>query len=105
MASLILVFIISTLFGSLYCLNVIDVTKFGADVKGVKKSTDAIKKAIDEAVSKGGGEVHFPAGVYLTGPIHLKTNVTLNLDEKATIKFSTDFDDFLQWFGCDGRER
>ena len=95
MASFLLVATVSTLFGLLYGQNVIDVTKFGADVKGVKKSTDAIRKAIDAAVSKGGGEVHFPAGVYLTGAIHLKTNVTLNLAEKAVIKFSTDFDDYL----------
>ena len=73
MAAFLLFCFVSTLFSLLYGQNVIDVIKFGADVKGVKKSTDAIKKAIDEAVSKGGGEVHFPAGVYLTGPIHLKS--------------------------------
>ena len=95
MSSLLFVSVVSTLFSLLYCRNVIDVNKFGADVKGVKKSTNAISKAIEEAVTKGGGDVHFPAGVYLTGPIHLKTNVTLTLDEKTTIKFSTDFDDYL----------
>ena len=64
-------------------------------LKGLRKVRMPSKKAIDEAVSKGGGEVHFHSGVYLTGPIHLKSNVKLNLDEKATIKFSTDFDDYL----------
>jgi polygalacturonase len=72
-----------------------DVTKYGADIGGIKKSTSAISDAIDAAVKKGGGIVYFPTGEYLSGQIHLKTNITLHLEDKAIIKFSPDFDDYL----------
>src|ERR1700759_2738411 len=79
----------------IYTEHISDVTKFGADIKGVNKSTDAINKAIDDAVSKGGGTVYFPKGEYLSGPIHLKSNISLHLADNAVIKFSKDFDDYL----------
>lgn len=72
-----------------------DVTKYGADITEKIKSSDAVKKAIDGAVSKGGGTVYFPKGEYLSGPIHLKSNIILNLDENAVIKFSNDLEDYL----------
>lgn len=72
-----------------------NVREFGAAGSGQAKDTEAIRKTIDAAVSAGGGTVYFPAGQYLTGPIHLKSNITLNLDAGAVIKFSTDFDDYL----------
>ncbi|CAG2174332.1 unnamed protein product [Oppiella nova] len=61
-----------------------DVTDFGADVKGVDKSSAAVQKAIDAAVANGGGTVYFPTGQYLCGPIHLKSDVTLHLADDAT---------------------
>ena len=75
--------------------NVFDVTKFGADSKGLHKSTSAIKQAIDAAVKEGGGTVYFPKGDYLCGPIHLKSNITLHFADNTVIKFSNDFDDYL----------
>jgi polygalacturonase len=72
-----------------------DVTKYGADIRGIDKSTSAISDAIDAAVKKGGGVVYFPTGEYLTGSIHLKSNITLRLEDKAIVKFSSDFDDYL----------
>ncbi|CAG2174233.1 unnamed protein product [Oppiella nova] len=71
-----------------------DVTKYGADPKGVKKSTDAVHKAIEAAVSAGGGVVHFPAGHYLCGPIELRSHVTLDVADGAVVKFSDDLDDY-----------
>src|SRR4030042_6120392 len=59
------------------------------------KDTDAIRKAVDAAAAAGGGTVYFPAGQYVTGPIHLKSNMTLHLDAGAVLKFSQDFDDYL----------
>ena len=44
---------------------------------------------------QGGGTLFFPAGRYLTGPIHLKSNITLELEAGATLLFSTNFDDYL----------
>jgi polygalacturonase len=77
------------------CQEQYDVTKYGADLKGVQKSTSAIREAIETASKKGGGTVYFPAGQYLTGPIHLKSNITLLIADNVTINFSTDFDDYL----------
>src|SRR5207253_10127781 len=43
----------------------------------------------------GGGRVVVPAGVFLTGAIHLKSNVNLYISEGATLKFSTDPEKYL----------
>lgn len=72
--------------------NVLD---YGAVKDGSVKITDVIKKAIETAAKAGGGTIYFPPGEYLTGPIHLKSNITLYIDAGATIKFSDDFDDYL----------
>jgi len=69
----------------------IAVSDFGAKPDGVTKCTDAIKQAIAAASAKGGGTVYFAPGTYLTGPIHLLSNITLYVDAGATLKFSTDF--------------
>ena len=64
---------------------VFNVKDFGA--KGDGKSLDhiAINKAIDAAVASGGGQVVLPAGTYLCGSIHLKSNIDLHLSAGATI--------------------
>ncbi|SDM10482.1 Pectate lyase superfamily protein [Catalinimonas alkaloidigena] len=72
--------------------NVLD---YGAKRDGSQLATASIKKAIDAAVATGGGTVYFPAGEYLTGPIHLKSNITIFIDAGALIKFSDNFDDYL----------
>ncbi|HTS19718.1 MAG TPA: glycoside hydrolase family 28 protein [Verrucomicrobiae bacterium] len=72
-----------------------NVTTFGASADGQALCTEAIHKAIDAAESHGGGTIYFPSGTYLTGPIHLQSHITLYLDAGATIKFSTNFDDYL----------
>jgi polygalacturonase len=72
-----------------------NVLSFGASPNGTTKCTEAIAKAIDTVAAKGGGTIYFPAGTYLTGPIHLRSHITLYVDAGATLKFSTDFDDYL----------
>lgn len=72
-----------------------DVTKYGAKKDSSAKATAAIKKAIDAASKAGGGTVYFPAGKYLTGPIHLKSNITIFIDAGAELHFSDNFDDYL----------
>lgn len=74
------------------CFNV---QNFHAVADGKTKCTQAIADAIAAASAKGGGVVFFPAGVYFTGPIHLRSHITLYLDAGATVKFSDDFDDYL----------
>jgi polygalacturonase len=53
-------------------------------------STGAFRAAIEACSRAGGGRVVVPPGVYLTGPIHLKSNVNLHVSEGATIRFSRD---------------
>jgi hypothetical protein len=72
-----------------------DVREYGAVADGKTKNTEAIKRAITAAAEAGGGTIVFPAGRYLTGPIHLKSNITLHIDAGAVLAFSDDFDDYL----------
>ena len=67
-----------------------DVKTFGAKADGKTLDRDAINKAIDAAAAAGGGTVNFPAGTYVTGSIHLRSNITLQLDSGSVIQASTD---------------
>ncbi len=67
-----------------------DVTAYGAKGDGTTLASDAIAKAIADCAAAGGGRVLVPAGAFLTGAVHLKSNVELHLAEGATLRFSTD---------------
>jgi polygalacturonase len=66
------------------------ITSYGAKAGGETDNTEAIRKAIEACGKAGGGRVVVPAGTFLTGAIHLKSNVNLYVSEGATLKFSTD---------------
>ncbi len=72
------------------------ITDFG-NVEEVKKNIKPfLDKAISECNSMGGGKIIIPEGEYFSkGPIHLKSNINLHLEDGAVIKFSTDPDDYL----------
>ena len=72
-----------------------NVLTYGAKNDSSKISTTAIAAAITAASRKGGGTVYFPAGKYLTGPIHLKSNITIFIDAGAELHFSDKFEDYL----------
>ena len=55
----------------------VDITSFGAVGDGHTLNTAAIAKAINECASKGGGIVNIPAGLWLTGPIELKSKINI----------------------------
>lgn len=57
---------------------------------GETDCSKAFKLAIEKCNAEGGGRVVVPKGVYLTGAIHLKSNVNLYVSKDATIRFSTD---------------
>ncbi|MGD0772028.1 MAG: glycoside hydrolase family 28 protein [Candidatus Solibacter sp.] len=63
----------------------LDVKTFGATGDGKTLDTAAINKTIDAAAAAGGATVLFPAGNYLSYSIHLKSNVTLQLESGATL--------------------
>jgi polygalacturonase len=73
---------------------VYDVRTYGAVNDTTKLSTVAIQRAIDECNAAGGGVVLIPAGNYKTGSIFMRSNVTLNLDNGATLYGSTDIKDY-----------
>ncbi len=72
------------------------VTDFGAKPDGLSFCTEAIQKAIDTCFENGGGVVVIPAGIYLSRPIRLKSNVTLYLEEGAVIKATNNIEDYYQ---------
>ncbi len=67
---------------------------FGAKGDGVSKDTAAIQNAIDSCSQKGGGTVQLTAGRYLSAPIVLKSNITLQIDKDATLLGSADYSDY-----------
>lgn len=62
-----------------------NVKNYGAKGDGKQLDNKAIDKAIDAAANAGGGTVYLPAGTYLSGSIHLKSNINLFIDAGATI--------------------
>ncbi len=62
-----------------------DVRVYGARGDGKTLDSPAINAAIDACAGEGGGTVVLPAGNYLCGSIHLKSNIELHLTPGATI--------------------
>ena len=62
-----------------------NVRSYGAVGDGVNLDSPAINRAISACAQSGGGTVNFPAGTYLSGSIHLQSNIHLHLDAGATI--------------------
>ena len=62
-----------------------NVKDYGAVGDRVNLDSKAINKAIDAATNAGGGTVYLPAGRYLSGSIHLKSNISLFIDQGAVI--------------------
>jgi polygalacturonase len=72
-----------------------DVRSYGARGDGFVKDTSALQAAIDAAAKHGGGVVLVPPGRYLSGTLHLRSNVSIRLAGGATLiasKNSRDFD-------------
>jgi polygalacturonase len=63
-----------------------NIRMYGASGDGKTNDTKAINNAIDAAVKAGGGTVFFPAGIYLSYSIHLKSNISLFLGQGSTLQ-------------------
>jgi polygalacturonase len=74
--------------------SVIDVREAGAVPDGKTLCTAVLQKAIDRCAEAGGGTVYFPSGRYLSGTIILKSHVTLDLEENATLLGSARLADY-----------
>ena len=71
------------------------IADYGAVAGGEVSNTEAIARAIEACNKAGGGRVVVPAGEWLTGPIHLLSNVNLHLAEGATLRFTDNPSDYL----------
>jgi polygalacturonase len=71
-----------------------DARAYGAKANGTTKDTKAIQAAIDDCAKAGGGTVQLSGGTFLSGPIVLKSNVTLDLAKGTTLFGSPDHADY-----------
>jgi polygalacturonase len=84
--------------------GLINVRDYGARGDGTTIDSAAIDRAIAAASEKGGGTVFFPAGVYASYTIHLKSMVTLYLDRGATLLAASTPKEGLKSGGYDAAE-
>ena len=68
----------------------VSLSDYGADGSGQSLCTDAFARAIDALSVKGGGRLVVPRGIWMTGPIVLKSNIELHLSAGAVIQFAAD---------------
>jgi polygalacturonase len=71
-----------------------NIVKYGAIPDGNLLNTKSINAAIDACTQKGGGVVLVPAGLWLTGPVVIKSNVNLHLATGSTLLFTRDFSQY-----------
>jgi polygalacturonase len=72
----------------------LSIRDFGAVGDCLADNTMAFHNAIEQAGKNNGDKIIVPAGTYLTGPIHLRSNIDLHLDAGASIVFNDNFEDW-----------
>jgi DNA sulfur modification protein DndE len=71
-----------------------NIARYGAKADGITVNTKAINQAIELCHAAGGGTVLIPKGMWLTGPIVMKSNVNLHIEKGSLLQFSRNYDDF-----------
>jgi len=79
---------------SLLAVALFDARQFGAKPDGSTLCTVPIQKAIDACAAAGGGTVLLAGGKFLSGTIHLRSHVTLEIAAGATLLGSTNIADY-----------
>jgi polygalacturonase len=74
--------------------DTLSIIKNGAVPDGNTLNTKNINNTIEALAKKGGGVVLVPAGLWLTGPVVLKSNINLHLAAGATLLFTKDFNQY-----------
>lgn len=72
--------------------KIFNITKYGAKGDSLTLNTKAIQKAVDDCTP--GGTVLIPAGIYLSGAVFLKSDMTLYIEKGGVLKGSTDIADY-----------
>ena len=68
-----------------------NISDFGAKASETIDNSEAIQKAIDACAGNGGGSVIFPAGkTFMSGPLHLRSNVNLHLEPGSRLLANPD---------------
>jgi polygalacturonase len=70
--------------------NSVTITDFGAKSGGQVLCTQAFADAINAVSQKGGGKIIVPRGIWLTGPITLKSYIEIHIETGALVVFSND---------------
>jgi hypothetical protein len=74
--------------------GVYNIRDFGAKGDGSAFDSPAINETINFCSLNGGGTVFIPPGTYLTGTIHLKSNMVFHIAAGATIMGSKNLNDY-----------
>jgi len=74
-----------------------NIQKFGAKGNDRTINTSYINEAIEICEKQGGGTVIIPPGIFITGTIHLKSNVNLYLEKGAVIKGISDINAYQSY--------
>jgi len=81
----------------------LNVKDYGATGDGRTNDTLALQLTIERCSVLGGGEVVVPAGDYATGALELRSNVTLRIEDGASLLGSGDMTDYpiaqVRWEG------
>jgi exo-poly-alpha-galacturonosidase len=73
--------------------KIYNILNFGAKGDNITNNTKAIQAAIDACAA--GGTVFIPKGIFLSGALYLKSNMTLHIEEGGVLKGSTVVEDYL----------
>ncbi len=74
--------------------NKISIVEYGGVPDGTTSNTKAFADAIEALAKRGGGKLIIPKGIWLTGPIQLKSNINLHAEAGSLIIFSTNINEY-----------
>jgi DNA sulfur modification protein DndE len=78
----------------IFKLDTLNIQNYGAKSGPSFNNAKSIQQAIDQCSQNGGGVVFIPKGLWMTGPIELKSNVNLHLPLGALLQFSEKSEDY-----------
>ncbi|GAH99751.1 unnamed protein product [marine sediment metagenome] len=67
--------------------SIYNINDYGAVADDKTLNSDVFAAVIRECSQAGGGTIYIPAGIFLTGPIQLTSNITIYLEAGARVKF------------------